>query len=134
MGRRLKIWIGLGIVLIVAVLIPIIHHYQLRAATESYIAQLKAQGEPMEWAQVIPPPVPAEQNSAETFRKAAALFEADQGFLGTNYGVDCMRTVAPGKAEICSRRPDVQVNYYATNSWDVLATAIAQNSESFALL
>ena len=134
MTRRGKIFAAVATALLAAVLIPVIHHYQLRAATEAYIAQLKAQGEPVDLAQVMPPPVPPEQNGADTFRKAVALFEADQGFLGTNYGIDCMRMVAPGKAEICSRRPDVQVNYYATNSWDFHATAIAQNSESFALL
>jgi hypothetical protein len=112
MSRRLKILLGLGIVLIVAVLIPVIHHYRLRAATEAYIAQLKAQGEPMELSQVIPPPVPPEQNTADTFRKAVAFFVADQGFLGTNYGIDCMRMVAPGKAMICSRQPGVRINFY----------------------
>jgi hypothetical protein len=135
MSRRLKILLGFGIALVVAVLIPVIHHYQLRAATEAYIARLKARGEPMDLAQVIPPPAPPEQNGADTFRKAVALFEADQGFLGTNYGIDCMRMVAPGKAMICSRQPEVHYyNYYTTNAWDVVATAVAQNQESFTLL
>jgi hypothetical protein len=133
MKRHKKVLIVVGIVLAVAILVPVIHHYQLRAATEAYVAQLKAQGEPMELAQVIPPPVPPEQNSADTFRKAAALFEADQGFLGTNYGIGCMEMVAPGKAMICSRQPDVH-NYNATNSWEEVTTAVAQNKESFALL
>ena len=133
MSRRRKILILAGAVLITVILIPVIHHYQLRAATEAYIVQLKAQGEPMDLAQVLPPPVPPEQNSADTFRRAAALFAADQGFLGTNYGFDCMEMVAPGKAMICSRQPDVY-NYNATNSWEEATTAVAQNRESFALL
>ena len=133
MSRRGKILLIVGVALVAAIFIPVIHHYQLRSATEAYIAQLKAQGEPMELAQVIPPPVPPEQNSADTFRKAAALLDEDQGFLGTNYGVDCMRMVAPGKAMICSRQPEVY-NYDATNSWEVVTTAVAQNKETFALL
>ena len=64
MRHRRKILIAVGIALGVAILIPVIHHYQLRAATEAYIAQLKTQGEPMELAQVIPPPVPPEKNGA----------------------------------------------------------------------
>ena len=67
MSRRRKILITLGIMLGVAILVPVIRHYQLRAATEAYIAQLKAQGEPMDLAQVIPPPVPPEQNGAIPF-------------------------------------------------------------------
>jgi hypothetical protein len=53
MSLRRKLLITAGIVLGVAILIPVIHHYQLRAATEAYIAQLKAQGEPMELSQVL---------------------------------------------------------------------------------
>ena len=65
--------IGVGIVLGLAILVPVIHHYQLRWAVEKYIAELKAKGEPMELAQVLPPPVPAAQNSTDIFRTAAAL-------------------------------------------------------------
>jgi len=61
MNRRRKILILAAAVLGAAILIPVIRHYQLRAATGAYIAQLKAQGEPMELAQVIPPPVPPEK-------------------------------------------------------------------------
>jgi hypothetical protein len=76
MNRRLKILVAVGILLGVAILIPVIHHYQLRAATEAYIAQLKAKGEPMELAQVIPSPVPPEKNGASVFRSAASLINA----------------------------------------------------------
>ena len=71
MKARGKIWIAVGIALILAVLTPCIHHYQLRFAVEKYIAELKAKGEPMELAQVIPPPVPPEKNSAPLFWKAS---------------------------------------------------------------
>jgi len=39
MSRRAKILIAFGKVLIVAILIPVIHHYRLRAATEAYICE-----------------------------------------------------------------------------------------------
>ncbi len=59
--------------------VPVIHHYQLRAATESYIAELKAKDEPMELSQVIPLPVPDwEKIAHHFFSRAAAL-------LTTNY-------------------------------------------------
>ena len=67
MSRRRKTSIALGMVLGVAILVPVIRHYQLRAATETYLAQLKAQGEPMDLAQVIPPPVPPDQTGAPLF-------------------------------------------------------------------
>ena len=74
MSLRRKILIAAGIVLGLAILVPVIHHYQLRAATEAYIAQLKAQGEPMELAQVIPPPVPPEQNGARHFSESGCTY------------------------------------------------------------
>jgi len=58
MNRRRKILIAVVAALAVAVLIPVVRHYQLRFATEAYIAQLKAEGEPMDLAQVLPPTVP----------------------------------------------------------------------------
>src|ERR1700690_1596197 len=97
MRRRRKILIIAGIVLGVAILIPVIRHYQLRFAVESYIAQLKAKGEPMELAQVIPPPVPPEQNSAPLFWKAMALFTTNNNVLATNWLVP-MHGIAPQKA------------------------------------
>ncbi len=98
MSRRLKILIAVGIVLGVAILIPVIHHYQLRAATEAYIAQLKAKGEPMDLAQVIPPPLPPEQNSASNFFKAVSLLGYE---LRTCFGqqfADCHAYDRPGKS------------------------------------
>ena len=54
MKTRWKILIVAGLVFSPAILIPVTRHYQLRFAVESYIAELKARGEPMELAQVIP--------------------------------------------------------------------------------
>lgn len=132
MNRRRKILLTAGIVLGLVILLPVIHHYQLRAATEAYIAELKARGEPMELAQVIPPPVPPEQNSADTFREAVALINADKSLLSTNtvYG---MRMVAPGRAMVQWQQPDVRDND-GTNSWENVAAAVAQNAKAVALL
>jgi len=116
----------------VALLASIIRHYQLRAATNAYIAELKANGEPMDLAQVMPLRVPADKNSAETLREAAALFKADSSLLTSN--VYCsMRMVAPGKAMVCSQQPDAR-DYNVTNSWDEVVAAVSQNKESFGLL
>jgi hypothetical protein len=130
MSRRWKILIFVALVLGLAVLISIIHHCQLRAATEAYIAQLKAQGEPMELAQVLPPPVSAEQNSADIFRKAAALIDDSLSYSSYVYG---MEMVAPGKAMVRWRQPDVR-DSDGTNSWESVAEAVNENAQSFALL
>ena len=133
MSRRAKILLWLIVVLATAILIPVIRHYQLRAATEAYIAKLKAEGEPMDLAQVVPPPVPLEKNSADIFRQAAALIDDDKSLLATNYGTAMMKGIAPGKAMVCWRQLDAR-DYDATNSWQDLTAAVAQNEKSFALL
>src|SRR5450631_3451582 len=136
MSRRGKILIVVGVVLAVAILIPVIRHYQLRFAVESYVAQLKAKGEPMELAQVLPPPVTPEQNSTDTFRNADALFNesfhAEKSLLETNW-IYGMRMVAPGKAMIRWQQPDIR-DIDGTNSWDNVTAAVVQNTKAFELL
>jgi hypothetical protein len=132
MSRRRKTLIALGIMLGVAILVPVIRHYQLRAATEAYIAQLKAQGEPMELPQVIPPPVPPDQNGADTFRRAAALIDADTHLGYTNYAYG-MGMIAAGKAMVRWWQPDIR-DSDGTNSWESVEAAVDQNTQSFALL
>jgi hypothetical protein len=136
MSRHRTILIAVCIVLGVAILVPVIRHYQLRAATEAYIAELKAKGEPMELAQVIPPPVPPDQNSADTLLKADELFDssfdADKSLLETNY-IYGMRMVALGKAMIRWRQPDIR-DIDGTNSWENVTAAVVKNAEAFALL
>jgi len=106
---------GAGIVLGLAILASVIHHYQLRAAMEAYIAELKAKGEPMDLAQVLPPPVKPEQNSADVFRSAASLINTDESLSYSNY-VYGMEMVALGRAMIRWQQPDVR-GREGTNSW-----------------
>ena len=136
MNRTRKILIVVGVVFGVAILVPVIRHYQLRFAVAAYVAGLRAKGEPMELAQVIPPPVPPEQNSADTFRNADELFDAsfhaDKSLLETNF-IYGMRMVAPGKAMIRWQQPDIR-DIDGTNSWENVTAAVVQNAKAFALL
>ena len=132
MSLRRKILIVAGIVLGLAILIPVIRHYQLRFAVASYVAELKAKGEPMELAQVIPPPVPPEQNGAPIFLKAASLLDTNWNVLGSN-SPPAMLMVAPGKAMIESAQPDIRTRD-GTNSWEEVEAALAEDSDSLKLL
>jgi hypothetical protein len=132
MNLRRKMLIFAGAVFGAAILIPVIHHYQLRIAEASYIAKLKAQGEPMDFARLIPAPVPTDQNSADAFLKAVALFDADKSLLLTNY-ISGMKMVAPGKATTRYQLANAEGGL-ATNSWKEVAAAVRQNSNAFDLL
>ena len=79
-----------GIVLGVTILIPVIRHYQLRFAVASYIAELKAKGELMELAQVIPPPTPPEQNGVPFITNALANLKSE-GLVATIRRQRCVR-------------------------------------------
>jgi len=134
MNCRRKILIALGVMLGLAILIPVVHHYQLRAATEAYIAELKAKGEPMDLAQVIPTPVPQEKNSAPLFLKAVSLLSTNDydGVLFSN-PPPAMHEVAPGKAMVGWAQPDIH-SKDGTNSWDEIKSALAQDNETLRLL
>jgi hypothetical protein len=129
MNRWLKTEIIFGIAFVLLTLAPVVRHYQLRLATGNYIAELKAKGEPMTLAQVLPPPVPPEQNSASLLQDAEASFDSPKNLSETNvvYG---MTLVAPGKAMICSQRPDIR-DHDKTNSWQKVAAAVVQNKKAF---
>jgi hypothetical protein len=129
---RRKTLIVAGAVFGVAILIPVIHHYQLRIAEASYITKLKAKGEPMDLVRLIPAPVPADQNSATAFLKAVALFEADKSLLSTNY-ISGMKMVAPGKATTRFQLANAEGGW-ATNSWEEVAAAVRLNSNAYDLL
>ena len=115
------------------ILMAVIRHYQLQAATNAYIAQLKSQGEPMDLASILPPPVPPEKNGADIVRQVASLLDTNTTLLKTNYDIPAMKMVAPGKAIIGWQQPDVR-EVDATNSWQEVGAAVAQNTNIFALL
>src|SRR5690348_14623747 len=98
MSRWRKISIAVSAAFFAVILISILHHYQLRFALAGYIAELKAKGEPMDLAQVIPPPVPADQNGAP-FIIAAITNLNHRNLLMTN-PPPALRMVAPGRAMI----------------------------------
>ncbi|HVU09484.1 MAG TPA: hypothetical protein VHG89_13185 [Verrucomicrobiae bacterium] len=132
MSLSRKILIAAGIVFVLAILISVVHHYQLRFAVANYVAELKAKGEPMELAQVIPPSVSPEKNSALLFWKAVALFTTNDDVLTTNWPT-AMHGITPGKAIVSWAQSEIR-DEDSTNSWTQLQEALARNREAFKLL
>src|SRR5580692_4574063 len=131
MSRRREILTVAGIVLGVAILIPVIRHYQLRAATEAYIAELKAKGEPMELAQVIPPPVPPEQNSAPLITNALSQIYLESNYTNSiifNNEPHTMNRTIPSKEMIGWHQSVIHdpTGNYPTNAWDDLGTQLTE--------
>ena len=133
MSRRSKILIGAGIVLGLAILIPVVHHYQLRFAVENYIVELKAKGEPMELAQVLPPPVPPEQNAAPLITNELAQIYLERNWTNAifwNNPPEAMNRTVPGKEIIgwhqaVIHAPDTWPRNL-TNTWAELRVQLAE--------
>ena len=128
MRQRHKILLTLGVMLASVALAAGLYHWHLKAVNEAYIAQLVAQGEPMSLAQVLPPPVPPSENSADIFLRAAEMLNADASLIHSN-DVMAMLLVAPGKALVCSSQP-LALGYESTNTWGELACAVENNHSS----
>jgi hypothetical protein len=75
MNTLRKILIVVAMVLAVTVFAAVLRHYQLRFAVARYVAQLKARGEPLDLAAILPSPTPPDQNGAPDLLKGAALLD-----------------------------------------------------------
>lgn len=120
----------------ILVLVAVIHHFQLKAAVEKYRAELKAQGEPMELAQVIPPAVPPGQNSAPLITNALCQIRLENNHTKSidlyNNPPWGMNRSIPGKIMIGWHQPIIHgPNTYPrnlTNTWEDLAAQLADRS------
>lgn len=132
MSRRKRILIALASAVGLAILLPCIHHWRLRAAAEAYVARIKASGEPMDLAKIVPPTVPPEQNSAPLFLDICSRLSSET--IAVSNCPPTMRMVAPGLAMVGWQQPDIRDLSWATNTWDELATELADASDDLARL
>ena len=100
MKNKLKktAWI-LGISLAVLFLFVCLTVVGSKNPFENYKTKLRAAGEKLTIAELIPPRIPAEQNSAGLLRQAASLASASESLFSSNPPA-AMRMIAPGKAMI----------------------------------
>jgi hypothetical protein len=134
MSRTRKILIVVGIIFSVAILLPVFRHYQLRFAVKAYIAELKAKGEPMELAQVIPLRVPPEQNGVPFIFNSLTNLEARYQSIAQTNPPTAMCEVLPGKAIVRWQQPAIigfnentwpLTNNLMTNTWEDLENELA---------
>jgi len=132
MNTLRKILIVVAMVLAVTVFAAVLRHYQLRFAVARYVAQLKARGEPLDLAAILPSPTPPDQNGAPDLLKGAALLDPSWNALGTN-PPSPMLMVAPGKAMSSWSQPNIR-NSAGTNSWAEFEAAMARNDAGLRLI
>jgi hypothetical protein len=104
--------------------------YQPQREVEAYKNVLRAKGEKLEIAEVLPPVVPPDQNGADTVLTAFALLTSDDNY--TNLP-PMMPMVAFGKAIVGWAQPDVR-DYNYTNTWENVMAAAEANRPATELL
>jgi hypothetical protein len=135
MKLRWKILIGLGIFLLLAALSAwFTANRQPQAQVSSYLDSLRARGEKLEIAEVIPRSVPAADNCADVVQMAFGSLGSTNPMMPT-----AMRMVAPGKALVAWRQPEVRGfngsgNGETTNTWEDLAADVAAHRPALDLL
>jgi hypothetical protein len=134
MRKHIILLIVIATVIGTAIVASALRHYQLKAEVDRYRAELKAKGEPMDLAQVIPPPVPPDQNSAALFTNAVSLLATNWNVLGSNLP-PAMRMVSPGKAMAGWQQPAVH-EYLGgpINSWAEIDAALVDEKAGLDLL
>ena len=129
MKLRWKILIALGILLVlVAASLTLTMHVQPKNELEAYKKMLRAKGEKLELAEVLPPPAAPADNSVQAVENAFKRF-------GTNNEniLNAMKMVAPGKAMVGWRQPDARGNDF-TNSWAEFGAAVELDRPAIELL
>ncbi len=129
MKTRWKILIALGIFLLLAAMSAwFTGHHKPESEVEAYKNFLRAHGEKLEFAEVLPPPVPPESNSVAAVQSAFAMFGS--GYENVPYA---MKAVAPGKALVGWMQPDARDSDF-TNSWEEFSARVAFDQPALELL
>lgn len=127
-----KIWIIAGAALGVVVAVACVRHFQLKGAADAYVAKLKAGGEPLEWAQVIPRTTPSGLKMARSitnvFSQLLDAYDFTNSIVFNNNPAELTIAVAPGKRIVGWRQPLIYnpSGYQSpTNTWDELGFQLA---------
>jgi len=133
---RKRLIFAVTILAVVGLALGYFIYYRPKQAVARYKAALIARGEKLGVQELLPAPVPRSENRAANCLKVAQLLRGANTLLETNRP-EAMRMVAPGKAMIGWQRDnlfDPFAKTPTTNSWEELATALADDAEAFELL
>jgi hypothetical protein len=132
MSHRWKLFLVVAVVMLLLTGIWVATmHWTADSDVDAYRKSLIAKGEELEIAEVLPPPVPVEQNGAELVQEAFSLFVPASNDISNI--PSAMRMVAPGKAIVCFKQPDVR-GYDFTNSWSNIMDVVEAERPAIELL
>ncbi len=113
--HRWKILIGITLVfvLVTGIELAIVGNGP-KKEVEAYKKSLIANGERLKISELVPPPVPPEQNGADIVNEAFGLLTPEDRDYSNS--IPAMRMIGPGKAIVCFEQPAVRDELF-TNSW-----------------
>ncbi len=126
MKRRIKLAV-LGAVVLVLVGLPVVTHYRAKGRAEAYRRQLKADGEPVNLADLQPALSPEEIRVGFELRAAAGRFR------GSYSNAPAMKFLAPGRA-LAACLEEVLPTEESTNVWPGLELLLSQNEAALTQL
>jgi hypothetical protein len=127
--RRWKILLAAGgLLVLIAAGFWLDGHVRPANELVAYKQFLRAKGEKLDLTELIPPPVPAESNSAAAVEEAFGMYGSSVDNLPY-----VMEMVAPGKALVGWAQPDAR-NSSFTDSWDEFAAGVAADRPAIELL
>jgi hypothetical protein len=130
--HRRKIFIGIALAFVFLIWIKLATiGDDPKKEVEAYKKSLIAKGEKLEISELIPPPVPPEQNGADIVSEALGMMTPDD-YQESNL-IPAMCLIAPGKAIACFEQPDVRDRYF-TNSWENESAIVADDGPMTELL
>jgi hypothetical protein len=122
-NRRATILVGIAVPVVVALCFPVVAHFRAKAAAERFKAQLRAQGEKLSIAELVPRLPEAGANGASEFLAAQARLSA----MPHQIQPTAMRGVRPGRARIAWQQPVLPTDQ-SSNVWPELRACVAKNS------
>ena len=127
--RRLRFVIVLLSLLGAGVLVAVFIHVRDKRALRAYKAGLLANGEKLTIEELVAASS-AEANFAANHLLQAAWMLNQNGPVMPMNQPPAMRFVAPGKAMVGWKQPDIRVEGSRTNRWEELAAQLRDNSET----
>lgn len=142
-SKWVKIILVLAAILLVLTTFLLSSHAHSKSAVDRYKGQLRAAGEKLNVDDLLPPRVDPEKNGAKLFFEACQ-YRTYNGAIDTN-APPAMQTVAPGKAMVGYRQPEI-VSWYVsgyptnnvsvamTNSWQHIREELNHDKQALELL
>src|SRR5437879_3506522 len=121
---RRKILFGVALLLALLVVLPVVAHYRAKAAVEAYKRQLRAQGEKLAIAELVPQPPTNGPNGAAALMRAASRLSS----LDYKYQPSRMKTLAPGHARVAWAQ-EILADDEITNIWPGLSLQLQKGQQ-----